>query len=170
MPLKLAFAVTEVGPEAAAGDYFTAQELGDALESRYGWQIEYRPKGRSWYELAGVDVLVVMVDGYKLRDIQDASPHLVTLAWARNWFERWCKRPWIGEYDLLLASSRQAVDCMSQHTGKPVRLFRIATNTKRFNTADRPAHPTLDYLFTGSYWQSERDIVAALSILRSDCQ
>ena len=167
MSIKIVFAVTEAGPDAAAGDYFTAQELGDALESLNGWRVEYRPKGEGWYELAGVDVLVVMVDGYKLRDIQNAPPHMITLAWARNWFERWCKHPWIGEYDLLLASSRLAVDYMSQSTKKPARLLRIATNTKRFNTADRPVHQTLDYVFTGSYWRSNRDIVAALSVLPS---
>ncbi len=38
--IKLAFAVTEVGPEAAASDYFTALEFGTALESRFGWQVE----------------------------------------------------------------------------------------------------------------------------------
>jgi hypothetical protein len=50
----LAFAVTETGPEAAAGDYFTAIELGAALQARFGWQIDYRSKGEGWYDLAGV--------------------------------------------------------------------------------------------------------------------
>ncbi len=44
MPIRLAFAVTETGPDAAAGDYFTALELGSALQARFGWQIDYRPK------------------------------------------------------------------------------------------------------------------------------
>jgi len=58
MPIRLAFAVTETGPAAAAGDYFTALELGTALSARYGCEVEYLPKGESWYALADVDVLV----------------------------------------------------------------------------------------------------------------
>lgn len=167
MSLRLAFAVTETGPDAAAGDYFTALELGTALAARYGWQIDYRPKGEGWYDLTGVDLLVAMVEDYQLPAIRNASPKLITIAWARNWFERWCEQPWIGNYDLLLASSRRAADFMSQRTGKLSRLLRIATNPERFNTDGRPPEPTLDYVFTGHYWQAERDIVAALSALPS---
>lgn len=165
MPIKLAFAVTETGLEAAAGDYFTALELGAALQVRFGWQVEYRAKGAGWYDLAGVDLLVVMVDEYELPAIRQASPHLVTLAWARNWFERWCGHPWIAGYDLHLASSRRATDFMSRRIGKWVRLLRIATNPGRFNTEGRPGRPALDYVFTGHYWRSERDVVVALSAL-----
>jgi glycosyltransferase involved in cell wall biosynthesis len=168
MTITLAFAVTETGPEAAAGDYFTALELGMALQARFGWQIEYRAKDEGsagWYDLLGVDLLVVMVEEYELPAIRQASPHLVTIAWARNWFERWCEHPWIADYDLHLASSRRAADFMSQRTGKLARLLRIATYPARFNTEGRPARPTLDYVFTGHYWQSQRDIVNALSAL-----
>ncbi|PVE05539.1 glycosyltransferase [Limnohabitans sp. Rim28] len=168
MTTRLAFAVTETGPEAAAGDYFTALELGTALKARFGWQIEYLPKNegaKRWYDLAGVDLLIVMVEEYELPAIRHAPPHLVTIAWARNWFERWCEHPWIADYDLHLASSRRAVDFLSQRTGKLAQLMRIATNPKRFNTDGRPTHPTLDYVFTGHYWQAERDIVGTLSAL-----
>ena len=165
--MKLAFAVTEVGPDAAAGDYFTALELGTGLQARYGWRIEYRPKGDDWYDLAGVDLLVAMVEDYELPAIRHAAPGLITIAWARNWFERWCDHPWIADYDLHLASSRRAADFMSQRIGKRVRLLRIATNPERFNSDHRPATPSLDYVFTGNYWQSERDIVAALEMLQA---
>ena len=162
MTIKVVFAVTETGPEAAAGDYFTALELGTALEARYGWQVDYFPKGDSWYDLAGVDVLITMVDEYELPLIRHAAPSLITIAWARNWFERWCDRPWIGDYSLLLASSRQAISYMSQRTGKLTRLLRIATNPARFNANQRGPTPEMHYVFTGSYWQSARDITTAL--------
>lgn len=167
MTLKAVFAVTEIGPEAAAGDYFTAMELGTALEARYNWQIDYRPKSEDWYDLAGVDVLIVMVDEYELPLIRHAAPGLITIAWARNWFERWCDHFWITDYSLLLASSRLALSYMSQRTGKLTRLLRIATNSARFNTDQRWATPKLDYVFTGSYWQSARDIVKALAAVPS---
>lgn len=168
MSITLAFAVTETGPDAAAGDYFTALELGAALQARFGWQIEYRSKdegGEGWYDLAGVDLLVVMVEEFELPSIRNASPHLVTIAWARNWFERWCEHAWLADYDLLLASSRRAANFMSQRTDKRARLLRIATNPGRFDIEGRLVRPTLDYVFTGHYWQSERDVVAALSAL-----
>jgi len=164
-PLNVAFAVTEVGAESAAGDYFTALELGNALVARHGWPIQYLPKGDAWYDLADVDILIVMVEDFDLRLIRNAAPGLVTVAWARNWFERWCDQPCIADYSVLMASSRRAADFMSQRLGKRVRLLRIATNAERFNLADRPQLPTLDYVFTGSYWQAERDIASALAAL-----
>eukprot|EP01039_Chlorochromonas_danica_P004082 gene4082-4464_t len=33
------------------------------------------------------------------------KPSLITIAWMRNWFQRWLMRPWFGQYDLLLTSS-----------------------------------------------------------------
>lgn len=39
----LAFAVTETGPEAAAGDYFTAIELGAALPEMAACRLTLRP-------------------------------------------------------------------------------------------------------------------------------
>ncbi len=143
----LAFAVTETGSDAAAGDYFTAIELGSALQARFGWQIDYRPKGEGWYDLAGVDLLVVMVDDYELPAMRKAAPHLITIAWARNWFERWCEHSWIADYGLLLASSRCAADFMGLRTGKRPRLLRIATNPEHFNTDERPTNKRTPTLF-----------------------
>lgn len=161
-PLKLAFAVSETGPDASAGDYFTALELGTALQARYGWQIEYRTKGDDWYDMTGIDLLVAMVENYELPAIHHAAPELITIAWARNWCERWCEQPWIADYSLLLASSLRITEYMSRRTGKLTRLLRIATNPARFNTDQRSATPALDYVFTGNFWQVQRDIVAAL--------
>lgn len=164
-PIRLVIAVTEVGDEAAAGDYFTALELGTALAARFGWEVAYRPHGAGWYDMAGVDVVVAMVDDYSLPDIRHAPPGLVTVAWARNWFDRWANCPWIADYDLLLASSRRAVDFLSRRTGKLARLLRIAANVNRFHPGLRADAPQLDYVFTGSYWQADRDVVAAFAAL-----
>lgn len=158
----VAFAVTETGPSAGAGDYFTALELGSALNERFGWQVQYRSKGNDWYQLAGVDLLIVMVDEFEVHATQNAPDHLLTVAWARNWFDKWCTHPWASRYDLHFASSQQAVDFMSQQIGKRARLLRIATNPRRFNSSHRSDAPELDYVFTGSYWGAERDIIDAL--------
>lgn len=39
--MKIAFAVTEIGPGADEGDYSISLELGKALKVRYAWEIEY---------------------------------------------------------------------------------------------------------------------------------
>jgi GT2 family glycosyltransferase len=162
--VKIAFAVTETGAEAAAGDFFTALELGEALHARYGWKISYLPK-ENWYDLDGFDILIVMVDEYEFPAIRHASPHLIKIAWARNWFERWVSCPWIDQYDLLLASSHRAVELFRQRTNKLAKLLRIATNPVRFNTNERPSRTEFDYVFTGHYWEAHRDIIDALNAI-----
>ncbi len=148
--IKFVFAVTETGTNAAAGDYFTALELGTALHAKYGWQVEYRAKGADWYHMAGVDVLVAMVHDFVLPEICNAKLTLITVAWARNWFERWASLPWIASYSLLLASSRSAADYLSSSTTKLARLLRIATNPARFDIAKKSNIPLNDYVFTGA--------------------
>ncbi len=154
----LAFAVTEVG-HTAAGDLFTAQELGNEIKNQFGWRVVYLPISE-WYELRGIDFLVTMRDDYDLTRIQGASPHLVKIGWARNWFDRWAGREWIEHYDLLLASSAQATDYLNQATGLGVEKLQIATNPLAF--FDTGQERTLDYVFTGSYWKAEREIMSFL--------
>lgn len=164
-PLRLAFAVTETGGAAAAGDLFTAMELGTALARRFGWQIDYLPRGPDWYALAGFDVVVAMVDAFDPRCIHGHHARLVRVAWARNWFERWCDRPWAGSFDLYLSSSQRSARYLSARTGSLARLMRVATNPQRFHADDRPASPPLDYVFTGSYWGADRDVAQALGAM-----
>jgi hypothetical protein len=157
--------VTEVGDEVAAGDLFTAMELGAALEKRFGWHVEYRPQGEGWYALAGVDVVVAMLDDFDPRCIYGSQPSLVKVAWARNWFERWCEQEWFGAFDLYLASSQLSARYISGRLGKLARILRIGTNPQRFNRDERQSVPSLDYVFTGSYWGADRDIILALGAL-----
>jgi hypothetical protein len=162
-PIKLAFAVTETGPDAVAGDYFTALEIGTSLATRYGWKVDYLPEGQAWYELTGVDVVVAMREDFDVHRITDAGSHLITVAWARNWFERWSEQPWLGEFSLILASSQLAAHWMSSRVGRLVHVLRIATNLQHFNNANRSAESEYDFVFTGNYWGFPRDIVNSLS-------
>ncbi len=163
--LRLAFAVTETGDAAAAGDLFTAMEFGAALADRFGWQVDYRPQGEAWYDLAGVDMVIAMVDDFDPRCIHGSPPGLIKIAWARNWFERWCERDWLGAFNFYLASSQLSARYVSSRAGKLAHMLRIGTNPQRFNVEGRPSVPTLDYVFTGSYWGSDRDIASALGAL-----
>jgi hypothetical protein len=161
--VKITFAVTETGPHAAAGDYFTALELGHALTQRFGWLTEYLPEA-SWYEKNDTDVLVSMLDHFDPRLLRNRS-ELKTVAWARNWFDSWAERPWLADYDLLLSSSQRGARLISEHANKLCSVFRIATNPERFNFSNKKSIPSYDYVFTGSYWGASRDIVEALSVM-----
>ncbi len=109
--------------------------------------------------------IFAMVDDFDPQCIHDHHAALVKVAWARNWFERWCQHTWFGLFDLYLASSLASASDMGSRLSKLVREMRIATNTERFNVTDRPAATELDYVFTGSYWDADRDIIAALDTL-----
>lgn len=164
-PPRIVFAVTEIGESASAGDLFTAMELGGALEREFGWVVEYRPRGEEWYLLDGVDIVVAMVDAYETRRIRNAHPGLLKIAWARNWFDRWCDKEWCDEYDLYLASSKLSADYIERRIGQPARVLRIAANPHRFNKDQRKSNPNHDFVFTGSYWNAERDIASVLIAL-----
>lgn len=60
---KVAFAVTEVGPEVSAGDYFTAMELGSSLRKLLRWEVIWLPK-EDWYNVGDANVLITMTDHY----------------------------------------------------------------------------------------------------------
>ena len=153
----VAFAVTETGENAVAGDYFTAMELAGALEKR-GWRTKFLPRtepGNGWYRVGKeTDVLISMLEDYDPQHIAEEAPGLMTVGWARNWFSRWAERPGTDLYDLLLASSRTACRELEERLSRRVRLFPIATNEERFReiregTEIQPEY-RCDYCFTGN--------------------
>lgn len=162
MTVRLAFAVTETGADAVAGDYFTALELGTAMSDRFGWAVIYLREDTNWYDLQGVDVLIAMREDFDLRLIQQAKSSLITVAWARNWFERWCDQTCIAEYSMVLASSQIASRWMSTRLGRLVWKFPIATNINKFGQLQRAEDDDFDFVFTGNYWGSARDVDYAL--------
>lgn len=168
-PLTIALVVTESTPDTSAGDFFTAMELGESLK-KLGYNIKFldRKSGDNWYDVGeDTDILISLLEAYDITKIRNSSPRLISIAWARNWFDRWCDKPYINDYSMIFASSKTACDFMSRALGKPVSLFPIATNSDRF--ADIPDIPSLgkkfdsDYVFTGSYWNQNREIMDILN-------
>lgn len=159
----VAFAVTETGSKAVAGDYFTALELAGALERR-GWQtrmLSRKELGDQWYKIGPeVDVLISLLEDYDPQHIDEGAPGLVTVGWARNWFTRWADRPGTGLYDILLASSEAACKELEEKTGRKAICFPIAANAERFRE-EKPEESDekykCDVCFTGNRF-SEREI------------
>lgn len=141
----IAFAVTETGEQAVAGDYFTAKELAGAMEAR-GWRTKFLSRQESedgWYR-AGKETkaLVSLLEDYDPQHIRDDDPELITVGWARNWLDRWAESPGTGLYDILLASSGTGCRELAKLTGRQVQLLSIAANAERFRrTEDGEADP-----------------------------
>ena len=160
-PLTAAFAVTEAHKNAKAGDYFTAMELASACAEKLGWEVRFLASNQNWYDLDGIDVLVVMVDAYDLAKMRHAKPGLVKVAWMRNWFDRWAVRPCFDDYDIYLCSSKTGGEFI-ERCGKEAHIFPIAANEKRFKPGDKQTLYNSDYCFTGHKWGVIRDIEAML--------
>ncbi len=164
-PLRIGFAVTEANSAAAAGDYFTALELGEELTQQYGWEVFYLAKtqGESWYNVHQLDVLIVMRQDYDLRKLENAKPRLIKVAWVRNWFDAWAKTASMLDYDCVWSSSQAGVTYLQEHLSKTVTQLRIATNPQRF-AVDVPPQEAFqsDYCFTGNFWTVPREIMTCL--------
>ncbi len=171
-PLTIAFAVTETGPNAVAGDLFTAKELAAALEKK-GVRclfVSQQEPDSAWYHLnPEVDILVSMLQHYDPQNIRNEAPHLRVIGWARNWFDAWAESPWIDEYDLLLASSSTACAQLKEKLHRPVYLLPIATNPERFHplsndsckqeeSEEERTRFVCDYCFTGNHFGVPREI------------
>lgn len=162
--MHIAFAVTDAGSGVAAGDYFTALELATALDNM-GCRVSFvTRRGGGWYDLnPDIDVLVSMLDSYDLAQVKETRKKLSTVAWIRNWPDRWLQNQSLDLYDIILGSSSKLCQMVGQATGRQVTLFPIACNPQRFNReTNKDKNYSCDYSFTGNYWGKPRDIELAL--------
>lgn len=161
-PFKVGLVVTEDTENTSAGDFFTASEFAQALTSELGWECVYRSqrsKKHDWYDVSELDCVIVLVDRYDLRKMRNAKASLLTVAWVRNWFERWPKHEWFRDFSVVLSSSQHGAEHLRQASNRPCHLLRIATNQHRFTPeAQYSAQQSSDYCFTGSYWNVKREI------------
>ncbi len=153
--LKVVFAVTETGELSTAGDYFTAMEFGLAMRQRFGWDIELLPTPK-WYNVGNADILIAMTHVYDPARLGSSGANVIKICWMRNWFDGWARQPSFNLWDVYLCSSGKAVKHMREQYGITSHLLRIATNPKRFEPLGWER--TIDYCFTGNYWNDPRDI------------
>lgn len=130
-PYRVAITVTRDLESAGYGDWYTAHDLGAALE-RLGWSVQYVERYRdAWYEqVADADVLLVLLDLCDIRRI--AHPGLTTVAWVRNWTERWLSHPWFDDFDVVLASSVTSARLIREGSRHRPIVFPLATDPERF--------------------------------------
>ncbi|HKO39390.1 MAG TPA: glycosyltransferase, partial [Solirubrobacterales bacterium] len=156
----IAITVTSLDPAAGWGDWYTAHEIGNALAA-IGWRVTYvERRGDAWYELpADLDYLLALMDPF---DLSRVPPQVTTIAWIRNWTERWMERPWFDRADVLLVSSARSRELIEEATGRKTIAFPLASNPARFKP--HPDDPDLasDFVFTGNHWGKDRDVQAGL--------
>jgi glycosyltransferase involved in cell wall biosynthesis len=156
----LAIARTSNDPGAGWGDYYTAAELGVAAAA-LGWRVTYLAEhdGADTPIPDDLDLAVVLTDRWDVRRFPVGT---LLCAWVRNWTERWLTRPWLDRYDILLASSIKSARLLLAETGRPVEMFPLATNPRRFAPTPASSSPMFDWVFTGNRWGEPRAIEPAL--------
>jgi GT2 family glycosyltransferase/spore maturation protein CgeB len=160
---RIAFVVTEATQDTLAGDYFTALELASQLSAQFPCVTGFvEVVAKNQYDLTDFDVVIAMRDDYDPQKIKKAPPHLLKIAWVRNWFERFAERDSAKLFDLVWASSPSACTFLQQRLGRKVELVEIATNLWRFEAGKVDSKFQSDYCFTGSYWNLNREIVQML--------
>lgn len=165
--MHVCFITTEASNSTAAGDFFTAKELGASLEKK-GIKTSYigvrnTPKP---YDISNdVDVVISMIDGYDISQISNKKP--ITIAWCRNWFERWASHAYFRDFDIILSNSESAQQYFKDEHLIDSYLFKIATNSDRFTkkmNLDAITEYQSDICFTGNYWHDPRDIVSLFEV------
>jgi GT2 family glycosyltransferase/spore maturation protein CgeB len=135
-PLHVGVTLTRDDPEAGWGDWYTAHEVGDALAQHLGWRVSYLERYQDhWYEPdPSIDVVLSLLDALDVRRLPES---MVTVAWIRNWTDRWLGHVWFDEYDIVLASSETSKRLIEAGSSQTPVLFPLATNPERF----RPLEP-----------------------------
>ena len=165
-PFRVGITVTSDNPADRYGDWYTAHELGDALAA-IGWSISYlERRDDRWYQPdEDLEAVIVLIDGFDLRRVPRT---LISIAWIRNWPDRWLGRPWFDDFDLVFGSSGPIVDMVRAGSAKVAALLPIATNPERFRPVDPDPALACDVLFVGNYWGEPRSVVDALPALAAE--
>lgn len=158
----VAITLTRNDPGAGYGDYYTAHELGDAFAAQ-GWSVQYAERiGVNRYQTSGhIDLVISLLDGY---DIGHLAPSAYRIAWVRNWGDRWAARPWMRDFDLVVASSATLADIMRPAVSTEPRVLPLAANPERFAPQDADPALATDVVFTGNNWGHSRQVLDLLEV------
>jgi len=160
---RIGITVTRDSAQAGFGDFQVARELGAELH-RLGFEVSTLEthRGRWRRRVGSVDVLISLLDAFPLDQVPAG---VLTVAWVRNWTERWLERPWFGEYDLVFASSERSRRLIEERGERTAALMPLATNPARFRRTPPDPELRADLVFAGSRWGVSREIEAAMPVL-----
>lgn len=158
-PYRLGITVTRDLESAGYGDWYTAHELGAALDAA-GIEVRYLERYRdAWYTGTGdLDAIVVLHDLFDVRRV--ARPGLATVAWVRNWTERWLSQPWFDHLDAVLASSARSAELIRDGSRHRPAVVPLATDPQRFRPDAAGGAPRSGAVFAGNHWGHDRGIGA----------
>ena len=161
-PPTVAITLTHDDISKGWGDYYTAHELGEAFVE-YGWEVIYAERyNDGWYQLDdGVDLIISLLDSY---DVRRAPAGAFTIAWIRNWVDRWVDQPWLDAFDLVATSSHKAAMRVAQQTRFSPAVIPLATNPERFEAGKPDATHESDYVFTGNNWGPGRRLIELIDV------
>ena len=159
---KVAITLTHDEESRGWGDYYTAHGLGDAFADQ-GWEVFYAERYLDhWYELGDdMDLVISLLDTY---DARNAPAGAFTVAWVRNWVDRWLDQPWFDAYDMVVTSSHKASGLIAERSRFLPPVIGMAADPDLFQPG--PVNPTFrsDYVFTGNNRGASRSIVDILDI------
>jgi len=159
----IAITVTRNDPKAGWGDWYTAHELGEALEQG-GRQVFYAERHEDrWYDLpADVSVVISLIDGF---DVRRAPRDAVTIAWVRNWTDRWAEQPWFLDFDVYIPSSAASAEILTAAGVTVTDVIPLATNPARFYPRPHNAVYATDYATTCNYWKAARPGIEEVQVM-----
>jgi len=154
-PYEIAITVTRDLESAGYGDWYTAHELGDAFLP-LGWRVHYIERYRdAWYDLPPrLDAILVLHDSFDVRRVN--RPGLTTVAWVRNWTDRWLSHPWFDDFDTVAASSGVSAQMIAEATRHRPEVVPLASNPARFR--GDPDAARAGVVLTANYWGESRGI------------
>jgi GT2 family glycosyltransferase/spore maturation protein CgeB len=153
-PRRAVITLTDAEQTGGFGDWYTAHELGEAMEAQ-GWSVEYAAqRGDSWYQIdEDVDLVISLLPQVDL-DRLPAGP--VKVAWVRNWVDRWLANPSFDRYDLALCATRRFAERIDLASSVTTALLPLATNADRFGRGEFELSLAADFTFTGNSWGNQR--------------
>ena len=163
-PAHIAITVSSLDREDGWGDWYTAHELGSALEA-LGTRVTYLPRkgGAERPSPGDLDAVVTLMDNFDLEPLHAA---VTIFAWVRNWAHRWTEQPWFSRVDRFLASSAGSASVLREVAGMTSVRFPLATNPERFH--ELAVQRSYDYVLTANRWGVEREIERALAPRESE--
>ncbi|WP_195904253.1 glycosyltransferase family protein [Microvirga lotononidis] len=146
-----------VGDTSNSEDFQAALELGRALQTMAPVHLRFLGK-RDWYNVGGIDILIVMASGFDLAKVNVISPYVTTVSWVQPWDQRWDDAPPIEMYDHVWTGSGRAANYLRKKTGREVVILPMAGDTTLSSNGRVDAELACDYCFIGSHSGAPRTI------------